>query len=225
MKIRTTLLAALLSCLLFAPAKATPIMIGFEEIPAGGQQTFGNGFQGVSQGFVFFNPNPERSLNLSDSGQIHIPKSGSSRSLMVDTSLGGVLVEPLEIFSVTGRSFDLQSIRVAELINVQMQNFDSSATTITLEGFFADGGSIVVLHTLDLFAQGNHAKDFELLMPAGFRNLSKLVVTGSGGLVGSGFMVDDITLQYAVPLPAAFPLFLFGVAGLNIVRNRRTNRT
>jgi len=201
-------LATLLSLLFCITASANAVTIDFEELDITTSGSFGVDLLS-SMGYDFANPGNRVDIRADD--QPNVPNSGS-QTLVADSQVSLVLMSRTD-----GTPFSLVELLIAEGRNTTTGYFRFSATSVSIVGTLAEGGTVQTTFNLDLFAQES-PDDFELLTLSGFNDVLSVTFTGLGGSSGSSFTLDDIL---AIPEPSTASLLALGLVGIAAGRRRR----
>jgi hypothetical protein len=188
------------------PAQA--VTINFEELDITTSGSFGVDLLS-SKGYDFANPGSRVGISADD--QPNVPNSGS-QTLVADSQVSLVLMSRTD-----GTPFSLVELLIAEGRNTTTGFFRFSATSVSIVGTLAEGGTVHTTFNLDLFAQES-PDDFELLTLSGFNDVLSVTFTGLGGSSGSSFALDDILV---IPEPSTALLLGLGLAGLRVRRRQR----
>ncbi len=157
---------ALLGLNLAVLQPAHAVTVDFEEL-----DITTSGSNGVdllsSKGYEFANPGNRVDIRAND--QPNVPNSGSK--VLVASSVASSVI----LRRADGTPFSLIELLIAEGRNTTTGFFRFSATSVSIVGTLASGGTVQTTFDLDLFAQES-PDDFEMLALSGFNDVLKFIM-------------------------------------------------
>lgn len=166
----------------------------------------------VSQGFNFDSSTDHTHL-VHDTGGVDA--WNGTTTLQTDDNSGAAT---LRMSKVGGGAFSLGSLQLGE----GFASAGQGATTVHIVGNLPGGGTITMDVLMDgIFDQGGPLNDFQTVsFGAGWGTLSSVDFSATAGPSIRVFLLDNIEVGAAVPVPGTIALVLGGLAALRVSRRR-----